>query len=534
MVLVFVSFAVASFTWVYCLRLPKQEPMSLQQFASRPGISSWSLASSESPYAAPMVIGPPGIRYQNIGLSTFFHTREAVSVGPKFDRKKLIAWTQSMSRNHFGDLPLTIDDYLYHEDAPVGVNWRSGTFLEREKLFSDTGLTYRAYFGILHGHTTSSDGKGTVVGAFETGRDVALLDFLAVTDHSEAWRVKGGPEGTPWKAVHELAKQFSKPDFLGLAGFEYSSIPFGHFTVLNSGHYRDSILDYSLGDFYSWLNAPAQKGTIVFFNHPGFHIYRRPFEFNHFEYDAKIADTIVGLEVLHRNSAYEYMRGYSQAMPYLDEALLHGWDLGSVGGQDNHRGSWGLQDSVRIAPLMSALSEENLWDALRHRRFYATQVQDLQFVVEARGRHSPWYPMGSHLLREEVGEYPLEVRVAFADPSGLEVPRRLEIVSAGKIIDTYQFSEADVGHMRPPPIKDLASPQSRIEQEKIRKKVIFSSIDPFELPGVTQPHALYPRAGEWRFELHKANVGGSGYFYVRFYQGDDAEGFTQSSPIWVE
>ncbi len=41
------------------------------------------------------------------------------------------------------------------------------------------------FWGDLHGHTSYSDGSGTPEEAYEFARDVALLDFAALTDHSE-------------------------------------------------------------------------------------------------------------------------------------------------------------------------------------------------------------------------------------------------------------------------------------------------------------------------------------------------------------
>ena len=42
---------------------------------------------------------------------------------------------------------------------------------------------YNLYVGNLHSHTSYSDGSGTPAQAFEYARDVASIDFLAITDH---------------------------------------------------------------------------------------------------------------------------------------------------------------------------------------------------------------------------------------------------------------------------------------------------------------------------------------------------------------
>lgn len=533
--LVLIATLLPMLIWTSLLRLPRFTSLSLQEFAGR--ASAGSLENDKavgSPVVTGLKIAPSGLRYQELSLQQFFHTSEVVKVKPRFDYKKLVNWVAERTKDYQGPAPLTVDDFLYHNDSPVGVRLEAGAFADRDRFSIDQNRSLKGYFGILHAHTESSDGKGSVADAYVTGRDIAGLDFMAVTDHPEAWRVKGGPGDTSWQQVRGIATANTRPDFLGLAGFEYSSLAFGHFTVLNTPSYRDSVLDYSLRDFYEWLAHPAQDGAIVFFNHPGFHIYRRPFEFAHFDLDKRLTETIIGLEVLHRNSAYEYMRGYTQAMPYLDEAILKGWTLGAVGGQDNHRGSWGLQDSVRVVPLLSSLDKEQLLSALRQRRFYATQSQDLQFTVEARGESSPWVPMGSHLIRAQLGRSPLQVRVAFGDPTGRELPRRLEVLSAGRVIGEYVFSAAAVEKMRPPPQPDLATPEERRIQSTTKDFIRYDSVDTSKLRGYGVVPDFYPRAGEWRFEIEPPFDVRGAYFYVRFYQGNDADVFTQSSPIWID
>jgi len=44
----------------------------------------------------------------------------------------------------------------------------------------------RVFCGNLHSHTGYSDGSGTPAEAYEHARDVARLDFLAVTEHNHA------------------------------------------------------------------------------------------------------------------------------------------------------------------------------------------------------------------------------------------------------------------------------------------------------------------------------------------------------------
>src|SRR5215510_163157 len=46
--------------------------------------------------------------------------------------------------------------------------------------------TETVFFGNLHSHTSYSDGSGTPDEAYQHAREVAHLDFLAITDHNHA------------------------------------------------------------------------------------------------------------------------------------------------------------------------------------------------------------------------------------------------------------------------------------------------------------------------------------------------------------
>lgn len=54
-------------------------------------------------------------------------------------------------------------------------------------LPSTAPAQHRVYFGNLHSHTSYSDGSGTPENAYRHARDVAGLDFLAITEHNHEW-----------------------------------------------------------------------------------------------------------------------------------------------------------------------------------------------------------------------------------------------------------------------------------------------------------------------------------------------------------
>ena len=71
--------------------------------------------------------------------------------------------------------------------AYLKITDKAGNFSVYSNTFScGNGDVMNLSSGELHAHTSESDGKGTVQQAYEYARDVAKLDFFAVTDHSNS------------------------------------------------------------------------------------------------------------------------------------------------------------------------------------------------------------------------------------------------------------------------------------------------------------------------------------------------------------
>ena len=99
------------------------------------------------------------------------------------------------------------------------------------------------YFGNLHSHTSYSDGSGVPQDAYAHARDVAGLDFLAITEHNHARapsRIAGDHalyNGSSSASLISSAKRFNEDGrFVALYGQEFSSIGSGnHANVLEVG-----------------------------------------------------------------------------------------------------------------------------------------------------------------------------------------------------------------------------------------------------------------------------------------------------------
>ena len=366
----------------------------------------------------------------------------------------------------------------------------------RDQLAINLGTRLSAYFGTLHSHTNASDAEGTVTDAYQAARDLAHLDFFAVTDHPEYWlfdKVK------PYADLRRIAAAAATPTFVPLYGFEYSSLIFGHYVVLNAPSVHHALEDWSYEGFYDWLRRPEQKDTLVMFAHPGFHDYRFPWEFGHFAFDAALREQFVAVETLHWSEYLRYWRGYGGKYPYIDEAATQGWWVGAAGSEDVHYANWGTRDATRIALLMPGLSEPNILAALRARHFYATSNRDLQFAVNLEKRDHTWAIMGDQVPVSALPSV-ATFKVRYYDGDCSEAPFRLEAVVAGSVVATYDF----------PPLK-AGEPWPTAGE--------FTLALPFG-PGAapTRDTTHLPA----RFPV-----------YFRFFQGDDHETYTQSSPFYL-
>jgi hypothetical protein len=134
------------------------------------------------------------------------------------------------------------------------------------------------YRGLLHGHTSFSDGQGTPDEAFQMAKD-AGLDFMACTEHNHDQAA--GSDGvflTP--RLHEQLIEMAQDhtvdgEFIAIWGQEVSTISAGnHVNVF----FTPKICDIGGGDFKTlyeeWLPDHPEVPFIQF-NHPDFRADQR-------------------------------------------------------------------------------------------------------------------------------------------------------------------------------------------------------------------------------------------------------------------
>ena len=159
---------------------------------------------------------------------------------------------------------------------------------------------YSIYFGNLHAHTSYSDGKLTPYEADVYARDVAKLDFQAITDHEERMMPESHPD--TWTKEKEQADQVNEDGkFVAIAGYEWGSPIFNHLNFFRTDYFFsiDAYITNNINLLYNEVKKVIKKQNpppIMQFNHPDYDPVN-PSNWNNFEYDPIIASITHLIEV---------------------------------------------------------------------------------------------------------------------------------------------------------------------------------------------------------------------------------------------
>ncbi len=307
--------------------------------------------------------------------------------------------------------------------------------------------SYNIYFGQLHSHTSYSDGSGTAEEAFNhAANEVENLDFLAVTDHSNSFdndtsaNINDGSVSSEWVQGHELADKYTSEDFVGLFGYEmtWSGGAPGHMNTFNTGGFMsrnmtgyESKSRVALQNYYAQLvNTPE---SISMFNHPGTTFG----DFYDFAYYSKANDQQITLIEVGNGEGAIGSAGYFPSYEYYTRALDKGWHVAPANNQDNHKGRWGDANTGRTVILADSLSRENVYDAIRNMRVYATEDNDLNIYYTLNGED-----MGT-ILDENPSEVNIKVKTSDATDSSTMT---VEVIANGGVTvasKTANESEAE-------------------------------------------------------------------------------------------
>ncbi|MBL8843598.1 MAG: hypothetical protein JNL90_18905 [Planctomycetes bacterium] len=241
------------------------------------------------------------------------------------------------------------------------------------------GAEYRVFWGDLHRHSrVSRCSRGFEPGPddrYAFGRDTALLDFMALTDHS----CHVDPLG--WWQLEKAGVLAAEPDFAVLCGFEWSTGFFGHQNILLRGSLRPFLSN-------SWPNT----GTL-----PGLYAQLKPewaLAIPHHTADvarrtdfAQCDPKLVRLVEIYQaqRGSYEFdgcvRQSHLAHAPgcFATDALARGLKVGFVASTDHGEGS------AYACVLAEKLERGALFDALRARRTYGATAKGLFLELRVDG-----------------------------------------------------------------------------------------------------------------------------------------------------
>ncbi|MCZ7568643.1 MAG: lamin tail domain-containing protein [Ardenticatenaceae bacterium] len=260
------------------------------------------------------------------------------------------------------------------------------------------GEGFFAFWGTLHAHSTYSDGSGPPAYAYAVARANGQ-HFLALSDHSNWF------DQAEWEALGAAADAADAPgEFVALRAFEWSSRDNGHVNVFASDDFisRDEPDGDSLADLYAFLAArPAALGE---FNHPF------PGDFDGLRFEPARRDQMALIEV--GNGRPAFFRRYAEA---YWQALFTGWRVGAAANLDTETPDWGADGALRTGILAPTLERAALLEAIRARRTFGTEDQNLALALRA----------GAVWMGSEVAPGPLSLTVLAADADAEEATLEL-------------------------------------------------------------------------------------------------------------
>ena len=256
------------------------------------------------------------------------------------------------------------------------------------------------FFGSLHSHTGLSDGSGTPSEAYTRARDVARVDFFAITEHNHAdagsiatnHALYTGPGSL---SLIPTANSFVEEGaFVALYGQEFSSISKGnHVNVIDA----PAVIDVPNGDFRAliqdWL--PLHLDTqgqppLLLLNHPSLGPDEKEYGIDDFPTTAAWLAAmdprapLINLINGPSDSSGTHMPAGAPTEDEYRRYLNLGLHVAPTADQDNHKPNWGDSTDARTAILAPSLTKAALLAAMRQRRAYATRDPNLRVIYRLK------------------------------------------------------------------------------------------------------------------------------------------------------
>jgi len=308
---------------------------------------------------------------------------------------------------------------------------------EFEWYFTVGTPIYSHYRGLLHSHTSNSDGHGTYEDAYYLAKYKANLDFFAITEHSNyldndlKCNLDNAQLSNKWNEVINCSNKFNVDgEFVSLYGFEmtYShkdKNPIGHINIFNTnGFVSTNDKSLKLNNFYNLISS--YDNVIGQFNHPG----SKFGTFENLKYSPNADNVMYLLEV--DNGYNSDISKNIRSHDYYQIALDNGWHIAPSANQDNHRVDFGIANELRTVILSTDLTKDALYDGIRNLRVYATEDKNIKIDYNINES-----TLGSTIINPSK----LNFSISIIDTDLDDVIKEIQVISnKGKIIKQESFN----------------------------------------------------------------------------------------------
>jgi len=330
------------------------------------------------------------------------------------------------------------------------VNNNGATYDEAAERASFPPKTaYQAFLGNTHSHSLYSTDANTPATNGLPSDHYALakangFDFYAVTDHVSV----NDPGRTPYaiQLYGQMALDATTPTFVGILGMEYTNNEenkvadgWGHINVFDSNGWFFIFDDWdhwnnwtnlgitnppphTIRELYDWMCQSDNAACVASFNHPS------KTQFNSFAvYNTGALDHITMFEIYTASTSY---------YAYYKTALAKGWKLAPITAMDNHTLAPITTTQYRTGVMAESLTFDNIMDAMRHRRAYASMYKALHILCYGNNE-----PMGSVLDNPPVLYIDVDINDGQTDDPGHNITKIEVIGSAAtdNVIATKTF-----------------------------------------------------------------------------------------------
>jgi gliding motility-associated-like protein len=243
------------------------------------------------------------------------------------------------------------------------------------------------YYGNLHSHSSYSDGNQDdktkiPVDDYEFAKKSMNLDFLGISEHNHS---QAGMMKANWQKGIDQAKNATTPTFLALHGMEWGVISGGGHVIVYG---IDSLIGWENDNYDIFVPKNTYTGNTGLFriiNRHGLNAvatlaHPNTTDYNNLVagYDLSADSAIVGTALesgpaTSKNITYSDPGSSMSYLSYYNRMLAKGYHVGATIDHDNHNLTFGRHTRARLVVLSPALTENDILDAVKKMRFYASE-----------------------------------------------------------------------------------------------------------------------------------------------------------------